>query len=78
MDKYFVIHVTEDGEISIRKQTKQNLLEMLEENDHGPNVILDNIVESDPMYWGDRRTLIIKGEIVVPYEEIVVTKYDIE
>ena len=77
MDNYFVIHVSENGDISIREMTKIHLLEMLKEDQYGYDVFRDKLSVRDPQYWGDKNTLIIKGEIVVPFAKKVITTYNI-
>lgn len=78
-ETYFVIS-NSDGDTTVRAISKQQLLKNIEEGDYGENAneILSFIPENtDTNYWG-RGVLIIKGTIVVPKAEQVVTKYNID
>ena len=64
--KYFVISVSEDGDVSVTQHTKEELER--EMNEHGwpdPEICRDD-TGGDPQEWGEKRYLIIKGEIVKP------------
>jgi len=77
MENYFVI-TNSDGDTHVSQITKEDLLEKLNENYWGSRVFFDKMPkDSDTNYWGDS-VLIIKGEIVAPSEEKVVTQYKID
>jgi len=72
---YFQITTSPDG-IYIEMKTKEQI-----ENDiNDPDVIapsfLSEITNMDPNYWGSK-TLIIKGEIVVPNPVETVVKFEV-
>jgi len=74
--KYFVISVSEDGDVSITEHTKEDLEKQLSEDCWPPaDAIRDDIKAHNPNRWGNLRYLIIKGEIVVPEAvDVVVTR----
>lgn len=78
MGNYFVICVSEDGDLSIRSFTRKEILKEINDGEVNPNACRHFIDESNPMYWGENNTLIIKGEIVSPKGVKVVTEFDIE
>ena len=66
---YTLITSSEDGDIRIKKVTKEEILLMVNEAREEEYELdffesLDN-VNSDPMYWGEGN-LLIKGDIVSP------------
>lgn len=77
-DTYFVI-TNSDGDTTVEEMTKQELIEAIEEGRWGrERMCLENIPENnDTNYWGES-ILIIKGKVVRPLPEQVVTKYTIE
>jgi hypothetical protein len=77
-ETYFVIS-NSDGDTHVEELTKEKLLERIEEGYYGSGRgILKKIPENtDTNYWGEN-ILIIKGQIVAPTAEEVVTKYNIE
>ena len=76
-ETYFVIHCSEDGDVSVNHYTKDELLEALEGEDYGADIgFHDSLERHDPQYWG-RKILIIKGSIVVPKPKKVIESYDI-
>jgi hypothetical protein len=72
---YFVIR-NSDGETTVRIISKEQLLEDIENGEFG-DVLTEIPENSDTNYWGES-VLIIKGKLVVPIAEQVVTKYSIE
>lgn len=81
---YFVISCNEDGEIRVHSFSEKELLKELNAEPGDGFCSLDEIKTTfndkddyDPNYWGNRACLIIKGEIVVPKAEQVVTKVKI-
>ena len=78
MEKYFIIR-NSDGDTRVTYIDKKELLLRLNENYYGENpVFLDEMPKNnDTNYWGES-VLIIKGEIVSPKEEKIVTKYNID
>ena len=74
-ETYFVIR-NSDGDTTDRAYSKEELLREIEMGEFGRMIShLPN--DPDTNYWGED-ILIIKGKIVVPTEEKVVTKYNIE
>lgn len=78
MQPYFIIK-NSDGDTRIECVTKKELVKRLNEEYYGPNPdFLDMMPkDTDTNYWGNG-ILIIKGDIVSPSEEKVVTKYNID
>jgi hypothetical protein len=75
-DKYFII-TNSDGDTTVTEMTKTQLLRAIEENYWGDRVCLADIPRSDTNYWGES-ILIIKGKVVIPEPEQVITKYKID
>jgi len=72
---YFVIR-NSDGDTTVRACSKEQLLRDIEDGDYG--YVLTKLPENpDTNYWGEG-VLIIKGSVVAPKAEKVVTKYSIE
>lgn len=79
-ETYFVIR-NSDGDTTVREVSKETLLADIESGEYGENGrdILTSIPKNpDTNYWGEFNVLIIKGHIVVPKAETVITKYSIE
>jgi len=64
---YFVLNISEDGDISFEKKTKEGIFDMINDN---PEYYMDEIY--------DGRTIIIKGKCVVPTPKEVAIKYELE
>jgi hypothetical protein len=80
---YFVISVSEDGDVSVRRMSRQQILKDLNDENSGlkaEKVFEGNPKESDPNYWEreGKDTVIIKGELVSPKAIKIVEKYEIE
>lgn len=77
-ETYYIIS-NSDGDTTVEQVDKETLLKRIEENYYGSHKgILEKIpTNNDTNYWGEN-ILIIKGKIVTPTPEQVVTKYDIE
>ena len=76
-EMYYIIHNGE-GDTTVEEVTKEELLKRIEEHYYGPVGCLDSCpVDSDTNYWGEN-ILIIKGRVVTPKPEQVVTKLTIE
>ena len=77
-EKYYVIQ-NGDGDTTVREYTKEQLLREIEEEGGLGEGILTELPEdyADTNYWGGQ-VLIIKGSIVAPQPEQVVTKYKID
>ena len=72
---YFVIH-GDDGDVYIETLTKRKLEEYLNSDWYGTApLFLDAIPDENALYWPQNSYLIIKGEIVKPVPENVVTKW---
>ena len=78
MENYFVIS-NSDGNTTIKRLSKSGLLEMLESKELGQETFCYNEVpeNTDTNYWGNS-ILIIKGTVVTPRKEEVITKYNID
>ena len=76
-ETYFVIH-NGDGDTIVQQFTKKELLDAINENYWGSDIdYLSQIPQNnDTNYWGSD-ALIIKGSIVTPKAERVITKYNI-
>ena len=76
-ETYFVIN-NSDGDTSVTQLTKQQLLEAIKENYWGKKEAFPGLPkDGDTNYWGES-ILIIKGKIVQPRPEKVVTRYNID
>jgi len=76
-ETYFVIN-NSDGDTTVTELTKEQLLKAIQENYWGDRVTFDKLPkDNDTNYWGEG-LLIIKGRIVTPKPEQVITKYNIE
>ncbi len=75
-ESYFVITVSEDGDVRITKWDKAKLEKALTDKDWGEIEMRTDLSEKDPQYWGEERMLIIiKGHIVLPQATQVVEEY---
>ena len=74
-ETYFIIR-NSDGDTTVRAVTKEELLRDLEDGEYR-NVLTELPNEPDTNYWGED-VLIIKGKLVAPKAEQVITKYNIE
>jgi len=72
---YFVIR-NSDGETTVRAYDKEHLLHDIQAGEYG-KVMTELPEDPDTNYWGED-VLIIKGKMVSPKAEKVVTKYSIE
>lgn len=72
---YFVLIVTEGGDVYFEKKSKEEILEDLNNDEIGE--VAQMITENNLMEAG-AKTYIIKGELVAPQEKKVVKEYDIE
>ena len=75
-EKYYVIHNGE-GDTTIYEYTKEQLLREIEDGAFGEGIHTELPENNDTNYWGGH-ALIIKGNIVAPQAEQVVTKYKID
>lgn len=75
---YFIIS-NSDGDTTVEAVDKDTLLERIEEGYYGSDtgVLKELPKEGDTNHWGEN-ILVIKGKVVSPVAEQVVTKYDIE
>jgi hypothetical protein len=78
MSHYFVIH-NSDGDTHVEMITKDELLERLDPENpyYGTIEFLERITKTDTNYWNDK-LLIIKGDITVPKQVLVVKKYGVD
>jgi hypothetical protein len=74
-ETYFVIR-NSDGDTTVRAVSKEELLRDIEDGEYG-DVFTELPNDPDTNYWGEG-VLIIKGKMVSPKAEQVVTKYNIE
>jgi len=72
---YFTIY-NGDGDTYVRQLTKEEVLERAAE---GEKFLTPEEMEknADTNYWGER-TLLIKGDIVIPTAKEVAVAYDVE
>ncbi len=81
-DSYFVIIVSEDGEASIRQYDRTGIKQHLDKGYFGCVTFQDGIANCAPACWDTgekcRPMLIIKGRIVVPKPQKVVTQWTLE
>ena len=77
-EQYFIIS-NSDGDTIVEAVDKDTLLERIDEGYYGSDtgVLKELPKERDTNYWGEN-ILIIKGKVVSPVAEQVVTKYSIE
>ena len=75
---YYIIH-NSDGDTTVEQVTREELLERINENYYGADGYISSLkgMDLDTNYWGEN-VLIIKGEIVTPEPEKVVTQYNID
>lgn len=77
MENYFVIR-NSDGDTHVECISKETFLERVTENYYGNISYLEDMPsDSDTNYWGTD-VLVIKGKVVFPKEEKVVTQYSID
>ena len=63
---YFVITVDDDGDVRVSAHSEEDLASR--RDDLPPeDALRTDLSERDPMYWAEKQTLIIKGEIVSRY-----------
>jgi hypothetical protein len=80
--KYYWIECSEDGDVRVSSYTKDELERVLgdpETNDpdgRRTSGLALAVPGSDPMYWNGK-SIIIKGEIVVPKPRDVVQKWEL-
>lgn len=74
-ETYFVIR-NSDGDTFVHQLTKEQLLRNLNYGEYR-DAFKKLPAESDTNYWGEG-VLIIKGTVVAPRAEEVITKYDID
>lgn len=76
---YFLIYQN-DKEATVKKVTEKELQEMLKEmvENEEEVIFISKIESTDPAYWEENASLLIKGEIIVPKPKKFVTKYEID
>jgi len=74
-ETYFIIR-NSDGDTTVRAVSKEELLRDIEDGEY-KDVFTELPNDPDTNYWGEG-VLIIKGKMVQPKAETVVTKYNIE
>lgn len=74
-ETYFIIR-NSDGDTTVRTCSKEQLLRDINDGEYG-DVLAELPDNPDTNYWGEG-VLIIKGKMIVPKPETVVTKYSIE
>lgn len=76
---YFIIHNSEDGEVSVHQMDAEELQKKLKEDYWGTGkkfILPNDIFDCDPNYWGGK-LLIIKGEIIVPKAKQTIIEYEV-
>ena len=67
-----------DGDTLVECVTKQELLKRINQGDYAHASFLTELpTENDTNYWGEG-VLIIKGSIVSPFEQKVITEFNID
>ncbi len=77
---YFIICSDEDG-MDIYQYSREELEELLNDEDHEKTHFFDHVPTSDKGCWTEgpeNSILIIKGEIIVPKAVTKVTKFEVE
>jgi hypothetical protein len=75
MNKYYVLHISEDGDVYFNEKTKEEL-----ENDINKGSLETNFFEKvngGDVMEGGAGTYIIKGELVVPQNKEIVTRREL-
>lgn len=75
MKEYFVLQVSEDGDVYLHEYTKEELL--AEFDDLDKNEVADEIPNGDVMEFS-KSIFIFKGKLVKPFEKTVVKEFDID
>ena len=73
---YFFIYCSEDGDVSVVKYDRDDLLKDIRNEYYGPIDFHTDLIERNPQYWNNK-ALIIKGEIVIPKPIEIVKDYEI-
>ena len=74
---YYIIHCSEDGEISVSEFTEEKLLVELNDDYWGTNGFIEKIDSDNPQEWDADKLLIIKGEIIKPKPKKIVDTYEL-
>jgi hypothetical protein len=80
---YFIVHTSEDGDVSLEVVTKAEILKRLTPDKDGyveyrAEEIHDKLPESYADLCAQGGMYIIKGELVIPQPKKVVTTFEIE
>lgn len=82
---YFVLYLSEDGEVHLSRMSKGEILRDMTPDDDGYAEMLAEDILSDAdlknfndLHGGKRGYIIIKGEIVTPTIKKVVTTFELE
>lgn len=78
MSDYFVLYVTEDGDVFFELYEADALESHLNEHYWGEDVTIRNSADGDVMMGHGNSLLIVKGEIIVPKERTVVTEFALD
>ena len=75
MEKYYVLSISEDGDVYLNEYTKEKLEEEL--NEEGAETTFFNKIEEGNLMEAGTGSYIIKGQLVVPQNKEVVTKKEL-
>jgi hypothetical protein len=76
-DMYTLVMCSEDGDVTVDCMTKKTLLERLNESYYGSLEFWSGPPGNDIQVW-QGKALLIKGEIVQPFPEETVTKFEVK
>ena len=73
-------HITQsDGEVSIAKLTKKEVEDQaVEDAEYDKTFFEPDVDFGSPGYWPEGRSLLIKGQVVVPRTKEKVTQFEVE
>jgi hypothetical protein len=74
-EKYYMIDPT-DHEVYVTEHTAEEIAGIINDEDFDANQLVSDIPDMNAMYW-EGKYIIIKGQIIKPVAEEVVTRYRI-
>lgn len=77
-DNYIIISVSEDGDVRVAETSAEDVARELDDGEHQLDQFRSSIGEHDPMYWGSKPCLLIKGRVVVPKAAERVVRHEVE
>ena len=73
---YYFLVSQFDTDAEVRRLTKEQLIESLNDGNY-PDGFLSKLEDKDPATW-EMKSLLIKGEIVVPVPKQVVEEWEVQ